>query len=233
MKEGPDISRLAALIGDPARANILSALMSGMALTAGELAREAGVSAQTASGHLARLAAAGLLLVEVQGRHRYYRIAGSSVAQAIETLAVLAETTGHLRTRPGPSDPALRDARRCYDHLAGAAGVALYDALLRQNAIAAGPEGLAPTQAGRARFAAFGIDMTALEARKRPICRACLDWSERRTHLAGGLGAALLARMIALGWLRARRDSRALAFTREGRAAFDALLLGGRAARAV
>jgi DNA-binding transcriptional ArsR family regulator len=224
MKEGPDIAGLAALIGDPARANILSALMAGLALTAGELAGEAGVTPQTASGHLARLVAAGLLLVEVQGRHRYYRIAGPDVAEALETLLVLAERTGRVRARPGPRDEALRAARRCYDHLAGTAGVALYDALVSGGDLVAAPDGLATSAAGRARFAAFGIDMAALEGRRRPVCRACLDWSERRTHLAGSLGAALLQAFVSRGWASADRKSRAIVFTPKGRAAFEAFL---------
>jgi len=224
MKEGPDIAGLAALIGDPARANMLSALMAGMALTAGELAGEAGVTPQTASGHLARLVSAGLLLVEVQGRHRYYRIAGPDVAEALETLDVLAARTGRLRARPGPKDDAMREARRCYDHLAGARGVALFDALVAAGHIAHGPDGFAPTPAGRARFAAEGIDMAGLDARRRPICRACLDWSERRPHLAGSLGAALMNMILARGWAKADRKVRAIRFTAEGAAAFEAFL---------
>lgn len=224
MKEGPDIAGLAALIGDPARANMLSALMAGKALTAGELAGEAGVTPQTASGHLARLVAAGLLLVEVQGRHRYYRIAGPDVAEALETLDVLAARTGRVRTRTGPRDEAMRAARRCYDHLAGTLGVALFDALVRNGDIVQGADGLAPSTAGRARFVAEGIDMNEIEARRRPVCRACLDWSERRPHLAGSLGAALMSHFIKRGWAKADAKSRAIVFTPAGRAAFDAFL---------
>ncbi len=224
MKEGPDIAGLAALIGDPARANMLSALMAGTALTAGELAVEAGVTPQTASGHLARLVAAGLLLVEVQGRHRYYRIAGPDVAEALETLDVLAARTGRLRARPGPRDEAMRESRRCYDHLAGARGVALFDALVQGGDIVHGPDGLVPSDAGRKRFAAAGIDMADLESRRRPLCRACFDWSERRPHLAGSLGAALMAMMIARGWAKADKASRAIRFTPAGEAAFAAFL---------
>ncbi len=224
MKEGPDIASVAALIGDPARANMLSALMAGMALTAGELAAEAGVAAPTASGHLKHLVAAGLLLVEVQGRHRYYRIAGPDVAEAIETLGVLAARTGRLRARPGPKDEAMRQARRCYDHLAGALGVAMFDAFVAQGLIAQGSDGLVPTQAGRARFAAEGIDLAALGSRHRPICRACLDWSERRPHLAGALGSALMTTILARGWAKADPGNRAIRFSATGRAAFAAFL---------
>lgn len=224
MKSGPTIAGLAALLGDPARANMMAALMSGKALTAGELAQEASVTPQTASGHLARLVDAGLLLVEVQGRHRYFRIAGPDVAEAIETLEVLAVRTGNLRTRPGPRDPSLRAARRCYDHLAGAAGVELFDALAAQAVLKAGPDGLALSAEGRTRLSAAGIDLAALEKRSRPLCRACLDWSERRPHLAGSLGAALLAMFLARKWLRLDPASRALLFSPEGRKAFDAFL---------
>ncbi|MBI1243996.1 MAG: metalloregulator ArsR/SmtB family transcription factor [Alphaproteobacteria bacterium] len=224
MKEGPDIAGLAALIGDPARANMLSALMAGKALTAGELAGEAGVTPQTASGHLARLVDAGLLLVEVQGRHRYYRIAGPDVAEALETLLVLAERTGRVRARPGPRDEAMRAARRCYDHLAGTAGVAMFDALVANGDLTVGSDGLAPSAAGRARFVAFGIDMDELEGRRRPMCRACLDWSERRPHLAGSLGAALMAAFVSRGWATPDRKTRAMRFTDKGRAEFEAFL---------
>jgi len=196
MKEGPDIAGLAALIGDPARANMLSALMEGKALTAGELAGEAGVTPQTASGHLARL----------------------------ETPDVLAARTGRVRTRTGPRDEAMREARRCYDHLAGTLGVALFDALVRNGDIVQGVDGLAPSTAGRARFVAEGIDMNEIEARRRPVCRACLDWSERRPHLAGSLGAALMSHFIKRGWAKADAKSRAIVFTPAGRAAFDAFL---------
>ncbi|MBL8807811.1 MAG: winged helix-turn-helix transcriptional regulator [Rhodospirillales bacterium] len=223
---------MAAVIGDPARANMLAALMAGQALTAGELAGEAGVTPQTASGHLARLVDAGLLLVEVQGRHRYYRIAGPEVAEALETLLVLAERTGRTRVRPGPRDEALRAARRCYDHLAGSAGVALYDALVARGDLALARDGLAPSAAGRARFAAFGIDMGDLEGRRRPLCRACLDWSERRPHLAGALGAALLQAFLSRGWLKPDAKSRAMVFSPGGRAAFEAFLNATSKARA-
>ncbi len=226
------MAAIAAVIGDPARANMLAALMAGQALTAGELAGEAGVTPQTASGHLARLVDAGLLLVEVQGRHRYYRIAGPEVAEALETLLVLAERTGRTRVRPGPRDEALRAARRCYDHLAGSAGVALYDALVARGDLALARDGLAPSAAGRARFAAFGIDMGDLEGRRRPLCRACLDWSERRPHLAGALGAALLQAFLSRGWLKPDAKSRAMVFSPGGRAAFEAFLNATSKARA-
>ncbi|MEL6316769.1 MAG: winged helix-turn-helix domain-containing protein, partial [Pseudomonadota bacterium] len=192
MKDGPDIARLAALIGDPARANMLTALMSGQALTGRELAEAAGVTPQTASGHLAQLEAAGLVARRRQGRHRYAALAGPEVGAALEALMGLAAAAGHSRARPGPKDPALRAARICYDHLAGEMGVRLYDGLLAQGALAEDGGG-APslTPEGAARMRAFGVDPAPLARARRPLCRACLDWSSRRNHLAGALGAAL------------------------------------------
>lgn len=224
MKEGPDIASLAALIGDPARANMLTALMSGMALTAGELATEAGITPQTASGHLARLTEGRLITVEIQGRHRYFRLAGPDVAGALEGLMELASSSGHMRTRPGPRDPELRLARICYDHLAGRLGVELHNALIAQGLIAASADGLAMTPSGRARFRAEGIDVDGLEKRNRPLCRACLDWSERRHHLSGPLGAALLRLFIDRRWARRDRETRHIRFSPHGLAQFEAFL---------
>jgi DNA-binding transcriptional ArsR family regulator len=222
MKEGPEISALASLIGDPARARMLEALMSGRALTAGELSKEAGVTAQTTSAHLTKLTDFGLLLVEVQGRHRYFRLAGPTVAAALESMMGLAARVGRMRTRPGPRDAALRFARVCYDHLAGEMGVKLHDALVERGDIVATPEGLGLSAQGRARFAADGVDVD-LRGR-RPLCRACLDWSERRPHLAGAIGAALLQRMLSAGWARRDASSRALHFSPRGLAGFAAFL---------
>ena len=219
MKDGPDIARLAALIGDPARANMLAALMAGKALTASELAAEAGIAAPTASAHLARLEAGGLVRQRRQGRHKYVTLAGDEVAQVLEALMGLAAGTGHLRTRPGPRDAALRKARVCYNHLAGDLGTRLYDSLAARNLIRAEGDSLVLTPAGVAAMAAFGIDVADLSRGRAPLCRACLDWSERRTHLAGSLGRALLARIEAKGWAR-RGEARLVRFTPEGEAAF-------------
>lgn len=220
MKEGPDIALVAALIGDPARANMLTALLGGGALTAGELARHAGITAQTASSHLARLRDGGLIVMRHQGRHRYFGLANPEVAQVLENLIGLAARNGHARTRPGPRDPALRQARVCYDHLAGDMGVALLDGLVRQGVVTADPPVL--TETGRTRMAAFGIDLDALAQSRRPVCRACLDWSVRRSHLAGSLGAALLSRFHALGWSHRVPGSRIVAFSADGRQQFAA-----------
>lgn len=219
MKLGPDITRIAALLGDPARANMLSALMGGQALTAGELAREAGVTPQTASAHLAKLEAGGLLTRRQQGRHNYFALAGPEVAEVMEQLALLAGRAGHMRTRPGPRDPELRRARVCYDHLAGDAGVAMLDALVAQGRIAEHAGSLVLTDAGRTFARAFGA--TWDEAGRRPLCKACLDWSVRRSHLAGIMGAALLDRIYALGWARRVGGTRVVAFSAPGLHAFE------------
>src|ERR671921_2271117 len=220
MKEGPVIASVAALLGDPARANILTALMDGRALTVSELAEAAGVTLQTASGHLAKLDAANLLTAEKQGRHRYFRLSGPDVAQVLEALMGLAQRTGATRVRTGPKDAALRSARVCYDHLAGERGVALLKGA-RQQGLIDGQKELTLTEKGRVFFADFGIDLAALEKGRRSVCRACLDWSERHSHLGGALGAALLSRMIDRGWVR-RDAGRVLAFTCEGAEGFDA-----------
>ncbi|HVJ54064.1 MAG TPA: winged helix-turn-helix domain-containing protein [Aliidongia sp.] len=222
MKDGPVIASVAALLGDPARANILTALMDGRALTVSELAEAAGVTIQTTSGHLAKLTAAHLLVPEKQGRHRYFRLSGPDVAQVLEALMGLAQRTGAVRVRTGPKDAALREARICYDHLAGERGVELLDRLKGQGLIAGETEPRL-TEAGRRFFASFQIDVAGLESGRRPVCRHCLDWSERRNHLGGALGAAILDQMIARGWIR-REDGRVLHFTPEGRSRFQAEL---------
>jgi len=224
MKEGPDLSRVAALVGDPARANMLSALMSGAALTASELALEGGVGLPTASSHLAKLTEGGLVTVTTQGRHRYYALAGPDVASMLEAISGVAASVGPKRARPGPRDGAMREARVCYDHLAGEKGVALFDHLAGRKLIDVNGNEAALTGDGRDWFAAFGVDVAALEAKRRPLCRVCLDWSVRRSHLAGSLGAAALERMFALKWARRETDSRVVRFTPAGRSAFEKLI---------
>jgi DNA-binding transcriptional ArsR family regulator len=222
MKEGPDIARIAALIGDPARANILSALMTGKALTATELANEAGVTVQTASAHLAKLEAGGLTSVRKAGRHKYVSLAGPEVAAVLEALMGLAAGAGHLRTRTGPADNALREARVCYNHLAGARGIAMFDALVERGHLDVTEGDVALTPAGADFVTGFGVDLEALERARAPVCRACLDWSARRSHLAGGLGRAMLSRFEALGWVTRQEGSRVVHFSPKGRAAFVA-----------
>lgn len=221
MKDGPDISRIAALIGDPARANILSALMSGKALTATELAAEAGVTVQTASTHLAKLESGGLIIHRKSGRHKYFTLAGAEVGHALEALMGLAAGAGHLRTRTGPRDLALREARVCYNHLAGERGIALYQGLLARGAIAEHGLAVALTDQGNAFLADFGVDVATLEKGRAPLCRPCLDWSARRNHLAGAVGRAMLARMQVLGWCKRVEGTRVIDFSAKGRAAFD------------
>ncbi|NVJ97237.1 MAG: winged helix-turn-helix transcriptional regulator [Alphaproteobacteria bacterium] len=222
MKDGPDIAHIAALIGDPARANMLTALMGGMALTATELAAEAGVTKQTASSHLSKLEAGGLLAIRKQGRHRYYQLADTDVAHLLESLMGVAVRAGHMRHRPGPKDPALRHARVCYDHLAGDMGIRLYESLLAKGHIAeqAGEPRL--TDGGKTFISGLGLPLETLAAHRRPLCKACLDWSERRTHLAGSLGAALLDHIYANGWAKRRDSSREVIFTASGKQAFEA-----------
>ena len=217
---------VASLVGDPARANMLTALLSGRALTASELAQEAGITPQTASSHLSKLETGGLIEPEKQGRHRYYRLTGTDVAGVLEGLAGLAARAGHMRVRTGPKDPALRRARICYDHLAGDLGVQMLDSMKKQRLIRQGKETMELTGEGK-RFIskALQIDADALVHPRRPICKACLDWSERRHHLAGTLGAAIMERFTELKW--AARDptpgSRVVNFSRNGEKRFAAL----------
>ena len=220
MKDGPMIASVAALIGDPARANMLTALMDGRALTVSELAEAGGITLQTASGHLAKLDAAGLLSAEKQGRHRYFRLSGHDVAQVLEALMGLAQRTGAVRVRTGPRDEAMRTARICYDHLAGARGVALLDGFVCQGFIS-GDDDPVVTATGQQFFVGLGLDVPAMANGRRPLCRRCLDWSERRSHLGGALGARLLDWVIERDWAR-RREGRVIAFTPAGAKAFDA-----------
>jgi len=216
MKDGPNIVGIAALIGDHARAEVLSALMADRALTATELADVAGVTKQTISAHLAKLVDAGLVAFESQGRHRYFRLADQDVAHLLESLMGVAFRTGALRVRASPREPALRKARVCYDHLAGEVGVRIYESLMRTRALVPGVDGLELTAEGQRLFQKLRIDTDALSKEKRAFCRACLDWSERRHHLAGALGAALLARVVELGWAKRSRNSRVVLLTANG-----------------
>ena len=217
---------VASLVGDPARANILTALMTGRALTASELAHQAGVTPQTASSHLSKLEAGGLIEPEKQGRHRYYRLSDPDVAGVLEGLAGLAARAGHMRVRTGPKDPALRRARICYDHLAGDLGVQMLDSLKKQRLVRQKKQDIELTAEG-ARFLenALQISGEMLAHPRRPVCKACLDWSERRHHLAGTLGAAIMTRFTELKW--AARDatpgSRVVNFSRAGEKRFTAL----------
>src|ERR1700687_1628033 len=226
MKAGPDIAMVAALVGDPARSNMLTALMTGRALTASELAHQAGVTPQTASSHLAKLEAGGLIEPEEQGRNRYYRLTGPDVARVLGGLAGLAARAGHMRVRTGPKDPALRRARICYDHLAGDLGVQMLDSLKKQRLVRQKKQDIELTAEGE-RFLERALQISAetLAHPRRPVCKVCLDWSERRHHLAGTLGAAMMTRFTELKW--AARDvtpgSRVVNFSRNGEKRFAAL----------
>lgn len=223
MREGPDIARIASLVGDPARANMLNALMGGTALTASELALEAGVSLPTASSHLSKLMEGGLLTLASQGRHRYYGLAGPQVAGMIEAITGVAEAVGPKRVRPGPRDGAMRVARVCYDHLAGEQAVAMLDRLVDKNILVRDDQEIRLGPSAASHFAAIGIDVYTKP--RRPVCRACLDWSVRRSHLAGTLGAAILDKILLEKWARREKDSRAVVFSPPGKQAFERVFL--------
>lgn len=211
------IAAVAELIGEPARAAMLVALSDGRALPAGELARTAGVSAQSASGHLSKLVDGGLLAVQSEGRHRYYRLSSPDVSHAIEALGVIS-TAGR---RPGvlrpPETQAIENIRSCYDHLAGRVAVELARAMEVSRAIR--PRGERDYVLGpgaRAWFAGLGVDTEALRGSRRAFARRCLDWTERRPHLAGALGAALFAKLVSLEWVARLPRTRALRITHRG-----------------
>lgn len=227
------LAEIAAMIGDVSRASILSALMDGRAFTAGELAASANISPQTASGHLAKLTDAGLISLWPQGRHRYYRIASGEVADVLESLSVLAAAGPKRFRAPGPKDANMRFARSCYDHLAGHLSVIVALHLEERGFIALQSGEARVSDEGRRFFCDFGIDMDAEDHRRSVFCKACLDWSERRFHIGGRLGARLLDRFIDLNWLKRNADSRALTVTRAGEAGlardfgYNALLKAG------
>lgn len=223
MKEGPAIAPVAALIGDPARANMLTALIDGRALTVSELAEAAGVALSTASEHVARLIEGGLLIAKKQGRHRYLALAGPDVGTALEGLMALAGRATPKPVRTGPRDAELRAARICYDHLAGERAVAMLSALVARGVLRDEAEP-ALTASGRDWLGNIGIDVARLEQARRPACRACLDWSERKSHLGGGLGAAILRHALAEGWV-SRGPGRVIRFSPRGAARFDAAFL--------
>ncbi len=224
------LAETASLVGGPARANMLTALMDGRALTAAELARAASVTPQTASGHLASLTGAGLVSVEKQGRHRYHRLASPGVARMLEAIMAVAEVgpAAQRVRRPvvtGPRDAAMRAARTCYDHLAGKLAVALADAMVERGHIELSADGGAVTPDGAVFLRSLGVDLGAAEARAakrggsgRVFCRPCLDWSERRPHVAGAVGAALCDCCFTLGWVRRIEGTRAVSVTPKGAA---------------
>lgn len=216
MVDTPDIASLSALIGDPARSRLLTALVDGRALTATELANTIGVTKQTTSAHLAKLLHAHLIAVENQGRHRYFRLAGREVAGLLEHLMSVASRTGLPAVRTGPTSSAMRAARVCYDHLAGDFAVKIFESMEHRQSFEHAEGGMRLSRCGVALFEDIGIDVAALAQQRRAQCRTCLDWSERRQHLAGAAGAALFSRFIELGWARRTRNSRVVIFSALG-----------------
>jgi DNA-binding transcriptional ArsR family regulator len=217
MSNAPQIAEVAALVGDPARANMLCALLGGRALTATELAFAAGVSPQTTSGHLGKLSAARLVTLMKQGRHRYYRLAGPQVGQMLESIMSVA-LTGPPRFQPKSKlDEKLRHARTCYDHIAGVLGVSLAEQLTEREFVVLTDEGGEVTPSGVEFFGKLGVDLSAARGKRRTFCRPCLDWTERRPHIGGAVGAALAHRCFELKWIERVHDSRALTVTPAGR----------------
>ena len=218
MTDGSSMVPAATLIGDHARARMLTALMGGRALTATELAGAAGITKQTGSTHLRKLLDARFVAMEAHGRHRYFRIADEEVAQLLEEFMSFSVRTRACTT--GPKDPALRKARVCYDHLAGELGVLLYASLLQRHAFDFNGATVSLSADGERLIADLGVDVSAVRSQKRAACRVCMDWSERRHHLAGAVGAAVLTRVIELGWAVRDKSSRAINFRPHGERAF-------------
>ena len=219
-----DLASVANVIGDASRAAMLDALMSGQALTAGELGQVAGIGRSATSEHLARLVGAGLVEVTVQGRHRYHRLAGPAVGHALEALSHIAPAKRVSSLRDSSRARSLWFARTCYDHLAGACGVALHDLMMDSGLLSGAVGGYSITPTGEQWFTDLGVDLDAARARRRSLARPCLDWTERRPHLAGALAAATTDRLLAQGWfVRRSVDSRGLRLTNEGAAALDGL----------
>jgi len=213
------LAETASLVGDPTRAAMLVTLMDGRALTAGELARVAGVTAQTASGHLAKMLEARLIAVERQGRHRYYRLASAAIGAMLETMMVAAAPPP---VRTGPRDAAMRRARICYDHLAGESGVAMADAMRARGQIDLAGDGAALTASGLQMLEEIGVELrSGKKAGGAVFCRPCLDWSERRHHIAGAAGAAIFSAFLKHNWIRRMEHSRALIITPTGITAFE------------
>ncbi len=212
----PRFAKVAAMIGDPTRARMLSALMGGQYLAAGELAASAGVTAQTASAHIAKLVDAELVVVRSQGRHRYFRLANADIAHALEALSMVAERGVHASKWEQGAYKPLKAARTCYSHLAGELGVALYEGLLRRGTLLPHDGHFVLSDAGRDELAQLGVALPTGAAATRRFAFACLDWSERRDHLAGSLAVALLDHGMAQRWLRRVEGSRALRLTPVG-----------------
>jgi DNA-binding transcriptional ArsR family regulator len=211
------VAEIGSLLGDPARVNMMIALLDGRAWTARELADAASVSPQTASSHLGKLVAAQLIRLDIQGRHHYHRLASSEVAALLEQMH-LAGAVAHQSRMTGPKDEQMRELRSCYDHLAGRLAVELSDRLIDESASPSGPVQLSPE--GASLLEKIGINLDALGQSRRSLCRVCVDWSERRPHVAGAVGAAILDRLKTLGWVKARSANRSLILTATGERGF-------------
>ncbi|MFI0419731.1 ArsR/SmtB family transcription factor [Spongiactinospora sp. 9N601] len=219
-----DITKVAGLMADATRAAMLTTLLDGRALAAGELARAAGVSPPTGSAHLGRLLDGGLVTVVSQGRHRYYRLAGPDVAAALEVLARISPRPAVRSLKGARQARLLRDARTCYDHLAGRAGVDLLDRLVAAGCLLDRGGRYDVPQAGEAMFLRLGVDVPEVRRARRKFAPSCLDWTERRPHLGGALGAALTGRLIERGWFERGQVRRALRITDKGRVGLETLL---------
>jgi DNA-binding transcriptional ArsR family regulator len=217
----PNVAEIAALIGDPARSSMLLALLGGHELTASELAFRAGASPSSASAHLSKLVDGGLLTVTPSGRQRLFHLTSSDVAHAVEALAAVARPVRIVALTQDTAMQRLREARSCYDHLAGRLGVAITDHLVQEGAIALAQRSFDVTKRGEKVLRRIGVDLERARASRRSFARACLDWTERRPHLAGSLGAAMLRRFLAAGWVVCSARSRALRITPEGRGAME------------
>lgn len=212
----PNIAKVAGIIGDPRRAKMLLALMGGKALTAGELAFEADITAQTASSHLQKLVEQQFILVEKQGRHKYFQLAGTDVAELIESFLTLTAKLEKSGVATGPKDPEMRKSRICYDHLAGETAVLMFDSFIERGLIDCEQHNLLLNDKGKQFFERKGANICELIEKPRPLCKSCLDWSERRHHLAGSLGKWLLNDMLSKNWAQKDMDTRVVRFSENG-----------------
>lgn len=225
--DGSNLARIAGLFADPARARILRTLIDGTLRPAGELAFAANISAQSASAHLAKLVEGGLLELQAQGRHRYFRIANPEVADAVESLGSLGESLGPRAPRapalPNATPPQFLRARTCYDHLAGDTAVQVCAAMLKARWLVTEGRDFRLTPLGEERLAALGVEVETARRSRRAFARACVDLTQRRPHVGGALGAALLEMYLARGWIQRMRRSRAVGITPKGAEGFRTL----------
>ncbi|MCH8257759.1 MAG: winged helix-turn-helix transcriptional regulator, partial [Proteobacteria bacterium] len=222
-----NISQISSLIGDPARAKMMIAFLGGKALSASELALEANITSQTASSHLAKLVEGSLIAVQKQGRHRYFQLKGQEVAKLLELLLHLSSGVEHSHVKTGPRNPELRTARVCYDHLAGRIAVQLFESVSSNGYLAFRDGQVNLTAKGRTFFENLGADLEQMRTKRRPLCRSCLDWSERRHHLAGSLGQWILSDLFKKRWAKKDPDSRVIGFTKKGLDQFSELYFSG------